>query len=217
MTLTVSDPTYPEVMTAVYRLYDAAGQLLYVGVAFDFNKRFKQHATHKTWWPQVARKEVIWFADRLSALTEEAGAIATEGPLHNARRGQSRIGLMVTKRPPSHLEGYDPLNLGLKMRLYNHRLAACPVRPTLEFNDTICRAILRERAGRRTEMAIIRDGQPVAMAISWETFLRCAEALGEHVDPAQMNAVALEDLCRKERAPLTLSVRLDETLAHMGV
>ncbi len=48
-------------MACVYRLYDANDALLYVGSAYDFDVRFKSHAQRKRWWPQVARKDVIWF------------------------------------------------------------------------------------------------------------------------------------------------------------
>lgn len=68
---------------AVYRLYDAAGVLLYVGVAARPESRWKQHALAKRWWPEVARRDVQWCADRQAALKAEAAAIREEGPLYN--------------------------------------------------------------------------------------------------------------------------------------
>lgn len=210
-------PAYPEVMTAVYRLYDAPGGLLYVGVAEDFDARFRQHAHDKPWWPDVRHRDVIWFACRLDALAEEAKAIESEQPLHNRRRGHSRIGLMVVQRPPSHIEGYDPFRLGLKVRAATSRLPACPVRPRIEFNERSCRALVRDFGSGPVETAIVRDGELVAMAIPWARFLDYAEALGEMPNPERMNVVAAEHLERRERAPNTVSARLERVLADMGV
>lgn len=71
--------------TALYRFFDAGGRLLYVGVAFDPEARWKEHATSKPWWPDVARKEVVWRDTRADALTDEAEAIRAELPLYNVK------------------------------------------------------------------------------------------------------------------------------------
>ncbi|MFI6228591.1 GIY-YIG nuclease family protein [Micromonospora echinospora] len=83
-------------MTCTYRFYDASDGLLYVGVADDFDARWKGHQK-KPWWPDVARKEVIWFDNRLDALYEESRAIDLEHPLHNRKAGMSPIGLRLIR------------------------------------------------------------------------------------------------------------------------
>jgi hypothetical protein len=98
MPLKLSNPSYPEVMTCVYRLYDAAGRLLYVGVAYDFDLRFYTHSKQKDWWPEVAHKEITWFANRLDALHEEARAIRDEAPIHNERGGINPVCLAIFYR-----------------------------------------------------------------------------------------------------------------------
>lgn len=70
--------------TALYRLYDEAGTLLYIGISHDPRIRFEQHAREKPWWPQVARREIQWFDDRPSAARTEADAIRAEDPEHNS-------------------------------------------------------------------------------------------------------------------------------------
>ena len=70
--------------TAVYRLYDDADRLLYVGAGKAPQDRFRYHAKYKRWWPEVARMEVHWHEDRDTALRAEAEAITAEGPLYNA-------------------------------------------------------------------------------------------------------------------------------------
>ena len=74
----------PPGRTAVYRLYDDAGDLLYVGVAKNPPARWKYHARHKAWWQEVADREICWHADRDAALRAEAAAIRAEQPRYNA-------------------------------------------------------------------------------------------------------------------------------------
>lgn len=71
--------------TALYRFFDAADRLLYVGITNDPPTRFSQHARDKalTWWPAAARHEVTWLDSRELAADAEIVAIKTEGPLHN--------------------------------------------------------------------------------------------------------------------------------------
>ena len=69
--------------TAVYRFFDAADALLYIGVTASPQTRFTQHAATKPWWPQVARKTVEWHGKRQDAEDAESIAIDTEHPAHN--------------------------------------------------------------------------------------------------------------------------------------
>lgn len=68
---------------ALYRLHDAAGTLLYIGVTGNPDRRFKQHRDTKPWWPQVAKKTIAWHPSRDRALAEEAAAIKAETPVYN--------------------------------------------------------------------------------------------------------------------------------------
>lgn len=73
----------PPERTALYRLYDASGQLLYIGISANLEERWKVHAMTKSWWPSVARKEVTWIPSWEQALEEEERAIREEGPRYN--------------------------------------------------------------------------------------------------------------------------------------
>lgn len=68
--------------TCVYRLYDANDGLLYVGITTDTAVRWQAHSTSK-WWPEVARKDVTWYAKRADAEAAEIAAIKAEQPAHN--------------------------------------------------------------------------------------------------------------------------------------
>lgn len=67
---------------AVYRLWDAEGNLLYIGSAYDPEHRCKEHRK-KPWWPEVASRTEQWFSARGTAYAEEMKAIRTERPKHN--------------------------------------------------------------------------------------------------------------------------------------
>lgn len=69
--------------TALYRFYDSAGALLYIGVSENLDRRWKHHATVQPWWPEVVRRSVEWYPDRDAAEEAEVAAIKTEGPRHN--------------------------------------------------------------------------------------------------------------------------------------
>lgn len=69
--------------TALYRLFDSNGQLLYIGITYQPEARWKAHAATKAWWPDVARKSMEWHDTRPIAEAAEVAAIRAELPLHN--------------------------------------------------------------------------------------------------------------------------------------
>lgn len=85
--------------TALYRLYDADSGLLYIGISYQPDKRFEEHATNRSWWHLVTRKEVAWLASREAALLAEAAATETEKPAYD---GAARI-----KNPQLPRRDYD--------------------------------------------------------------------------------------------------------------
>jgi predicted GIY-YIG superfamily endonuclease len=77
--------------TALYRLYDAKGDLLYVGISKDFGQRWKQHASSQPWWFKVQRQTVEWYETRNSALDAEAAAIKAERPAFNVIHAVGKV------------------------------------------------------------------------------------------------------------------------------
>lgn len=69
--------------TALYRLFGSDGQLLYMGIARDPERRWAEHAQRQAWWHLVTRKTVEWHAGRNAALAAEASATADEKPLYD--------------------------------------------------------------------------------------------------------------------------------------
>jgi predicted GIY-YIG superfamily endonuclease len=69
--------------TALYRIYDADGALLYVGVTGNPKRRFAEHASDKSWWALAARRDIEWYESRASAEMAERAAIRAHDPYHN--------------------------------------------------------------------------------------------------------------------------------------
>lgn len=69
--------------TALYRHFDAANVLLYVGIALSPASRTSQHRRNASWFSQVARIEIEWFISREGAELAEREAIRTENPIFN--------------------------------------------------------------------------------------------------------------------------------------
>lgn len=70
-------------MQALYRLFDSAGTLLYVGISLNVAQRMSQHRAVKPWWDDVASIQLATYPDRASVLEAERAAITNEHPLHN--------------------------------------------------------------------------------------------------------------------------------------
>jgi predicted GIY-YIG superfamily endonuclease len=70
--------------TAVYHLFDADMNYLYIGMTDDPVRRFTQHAS-KAWWLEVdpAHTLIFWFATREEAGVDEMRQVAIHRPPHN--------------------------------------------------------------------------------------------------------------------------------------
>lgn len=82
--------------TALYRLYDKSGKLLYVGITSNPAARFAKHKADKPWWPRVARKDVEWYDKRANALAAEELAIKVTDPQYNHDHSRYRPAAKVT-------------------------------------------------------------------------------------------------------------------------
>lgn len=71
--------------SAVYRIYDAPGNLLYVGMALRPENRIVVHK-RKPWGHLIDHYTTEWFDNRRDALAAERSAIHHENPIHNIVR-----------------------------------------------------------------------------------------------------------------------------------
>lgn len=68
---------------AVYRYYDEADRLLYVGIAGNPNLRDEQHRNTSKWHRFQVRRDVEWHPTRRDAMQAEREAIRGESPVFN--------------------------------------------------------------------------------------------------------------------------------------
>jgi hypothetical protein len=69
----------------LYRVFDAAEALLYVGITNDLARRFADHEREQSWWPDVVDCKTEFFPDRTALEIAEVLAIQSEHPRHNIR------------------------------------------------------------------------------------------------------------------------------------
>jgi predicted GIY-YIG superfamily endonuclease len=74
----------------LYRMFDADGNLLYVGLTNNPRSRFSDHCKTKSWFDQVSNIKVQTFQSRRDLLDAERTAIETEVPLHNVTHNEVR-------------------------------------------------------------------------------------------------------------------------------
>ena len=76
----------------LYRMWNAKGALLYVGISESAMSRFAQHAANKDWWGEVEKVTLEHFPNREFALVAELTAIQSENPRYNiaGRPGAAR-------------------------------------------------------------------------------------------------------------------------------
>ena len=124
-------------MTDLYRIFDAEGALLYVGISLNAARRSSDHRA-KPWWPQVARIEVETHPTRGDALHAEYAAIDDEKPRYNVR----------TTRPAARTDRQRAQDAA-RARRFRERQRGGPPR-TLS-DDPLARARRRLRQGWRVE------------------------------------------------------------------
>lgn len=84
--------------THVYRLYDQADRLLYVGVTLNLESRIASHISGMPWGGDIHRIEVKEYPNRVLAEAAERAAIDSESPIHNKHRGFANTPAAVARR-----------------------------------------------------------------------------------------------------------------------
>lgn len=88
---------------SLYRFYDDADELLYVGITGSLPTRLDQHSADKVWFEDVATIRVEHFASRTELIEAEEAAIRAERPRHNRIFGDSSPWRRADERPPRDL------------------------------------------------------------------------------------------------------------------
>ena len=78
----MSSPLWERV-TYLYRAYDPAGALIYVGISDRWERRFKLHRKQSPWWKRVWHFTIEQHADRAAAFAAESWDIQKLAPAMN--------------------------------------------------------------------------------------------------------------------------------------
>jgi predicted GIY-YIG superfamily endonuclease len=92
---------------ALYRFFDRADTLLYVGITMDLPKRLQSHQRDKAWWHRVANMKAEHYPTRKAALAAEAVAIREERPLFNDQHN----GLVPAEEAFADLSTHEKIRL----------------------------------------------------------------------------------------------------------
>ena len=82
---------------ALYRLYDASDQLLYIGIGIEPEYRVRAHQ-RKPWGQLISRATVAWYPTERSAAVAEKQAIRAENPTYNRMRYPIRCASFALNR-----------------------------------------------------------------------------------------------------------------------
>ena len=148
----------------VYRMYDAEGRLLYVGMTVNQKKRIQvwrsvgRAAGH--WWPQVADIQWEFHPDKGAAAAAERTAIQTESPLHNingrlhprvaSSPGVSEADRQRIERANRMLDAYVNDDLTLDQIARMHGMTRERVRQVLNKHDRTLYQLAKIRRKART-------------------------------------------------------------------
>ncbi|MFE9736135.1 GIY-YIG nuclease family protein [Streptomyces sp. NPDC005863] len=102
--------------TAIYRLYDATDDLLYVGISINPDARFRAHRIDKPWWLDVEAVQIDWLDSRLAAEQAETEAISTESPRYNLHQTQAWRDKLAASAKAVSPEGRRRRSLGMQAR-----------------------------------------------------------------------------------------------------
>jgi hypothetical protein len=120
---------------AIYRIFNDAGDLLYLGIASNALQRAGAHGA-TSWFRSASRIELQWFPHRNAAETAERAAIAAEKPRHNKQHNGCKLPALVPEKPPptpaprkphnvsEFIRGLSPAVRPMWRRLYAAEIAA---------------------------------------------------------------------------------------------
>ncbi|MFD9603287.1 GntR family transcriptional regulator [Streptomyces sp. NPDC059970] len=192
--------THPPERTALYRLYDADGNLLYVGITNDTQRRFASHRRTKSWWPDVERDETVWLNSLPLAEKAEKDAIAAERPRHNVSANAVKVAKLA---PQGKRTGYrdiaDDLRRailageyapgarlpGLNQLMREYSSAESTVRQA--FAVLRSEALIQSRQGAGIFVRDLDGNRTISIAVDQPR--EAAELLAKHMSPSNLTAL----------------------------
>lgn len=144
----------PNRATAVYRFFDATGQLLYVGIAYDPSERWKHHAAKTRWWKEAVDNTIEWYDSRAEAERAEKVALRYEKPVYN------KAGSVAPYQGPTGKRG---MKIPRKVQIdddiwvdFERLCADRGVTPEEDIAAHVERSVKSHRSAQRREAAYLR-------------------------------------------------------------
>jgi predicted GIY-YIG superfamily endonuclease len=119
----------------LYRHYNQAGDLLYVGISTNHRRRSQQHQCGSEWYADVSKITIEWFDDKHSARQAEADAIFNEQPIYNKAHkygSNSKACVVSMNESQSRLLNEAASRTGLDLEQY---LRFCALRAAANWPD----------------------------------------------------------------------------------
>ncbi len=69
--------------TCLYRYFNVAKEVIYIGIAYDFATRHSAHLRDDDWAHEIDSHTIEWFDNRMDAAYAEVAAVLAEKPKHN--------------------------------------------------------------------------------------------------------------------------------------
>ena len=82
--------------TALYRHFNNANELLYIGISLSAVQRLGQHQKHSHWFSSITHLTITQYINREAAISAETIAIGKEKPLHNIKHNKPSL---ITYKP----------------------------------------------------------------------------------------------------------------------
>lgn len=152
--------------TALYRLYDATGTVIYVGIATNPFTRWEQHALTKPWWSDVVTREIEWCATREEAEKRERHKVNHRAPTWNSRHHtvHEREG-WKTARSWAMRDGWEPDQELLDL-FDRHAAELLDVAATHDMITDRLVAVLRSGVSRNRVAKLVPWGEHVIFRIA---------------------------------------------------
>jgi predicted GIY-YIG superfamily endonuclease len=92
----------------LYRFFDGAGRLLYIGITMDPTSRWRNHERKKDWWAEVRSMTAEPFPTLEAVRAAETAAIKAERPIHNIvhNGGGRKPSVRAAGNRPTDLQHY---------------------------------------------------------------------------------------------------------------
>jgi DNA-binding transcriptional regulator YhcF (GntR family)/predicted GIY-YIG superfamily endonuclease len=187
--------------TALYRLFDSDGNLLYVGITNNPEYRFGQHRRTKPWWPQVDHNEIRWFDSLEEAAEAEKVTIAAEQPTHNVSANALKI---AKSAPPKKRTGYKQIADDLRRAILDGHFAPgarLPGQHQLMRDYDVAESTVRQALGvlKTEQLVSSRQGAGVfvrdldanrTVSVAVDQPMAAAELLARYMSPSDLAALA---------------------------